>query len=225
VTLTWQAGSGKTDHYVVFRDGTTVAPSVAATTYVDRPGNTTPHRYAVQAVNAKQRTSPQTSPVTAAAQVRELNDAERALLGKLPSTLVYSPSCEPLTGGVDSHLQLALTCDPGPGQSPSPPGRVPQALQVFSATDAVNLKAALDTEISSHDAASGSCSAVPQQGTWNFTETPKVVNGKIVCYTVGGTSSLLWSYDAQLIYVRAQTTNSYATLLKWWQGANLHLPG
>ncbi len=223
VTLTWQPGSGKTDHYVVLRDGVPVAPSVIAATYVDRPTDTATHRYAVQAVNRQSRTSPETPPQTVAAQIRELDDAEKALVARLPGTLVYTPSCEPLTAGVDAKAQLAVTCDPGPGQSPSPPGQVPQALQVFSTASAVDQKAALDNEISSHGAKSGSCSAVPQQGTWNFTETPSVLNGKIICWTVGGTSTLLWSYDKQLIYVRAQTDNSYASLLKWWQGAALRL--
>ena len=106
VTLTWQPGSGETDHYVVLRDGVPVAPSVIATTYIDRPADMATHRYAVQAVNSQRRTSPETPQQAVAAQIRELNVPEKALLARMTSALVYAPSCEPLTEGVDAKAQL-----------------------------------------------------------------------------------------------------------------------
>jgi serine/threonine protein kinase len=224
VTMSWAPGSGKTDHYVVYRDDKAIASSVTGTTYVDKVSDTKRHSYAVQAVNASGTTSNVSPQVVTAAQVRPLNTAETRLINKLPSTLVYDVTCKPILSGVDGRLDRAVTCDPGPGQSPSPPGRVPQAVEVYGAASADNLNAVLNTEITEHAAKSGSCSAVPQEGTWNFTETPTVVNGKIICYTVGTKSYLIWSYTAEQMYVRVSTTNSYASLIKWWQGAALRLP-
>jgi hypothetical protein len=224
VTVSWAPGSGKTDHYAVYRDGKLVASKVTGTTYLDKLSDTTKHSYAVRAVNASGNTSNPSPLVIMAADVRPLNAAETRLINTLPSTLVYDVTCKPLLSGVDSRLNVAVTCDPGPGQSPSPPGRVPQVVEVYGASNADNLNAVLNNEITTHGAKSGSCSAVPQEGTWNFTETPKVINGKIICYTVGTRSYLIWSYTAQDMYVRVSTTSSYASLIKWWQGASLHLP-
>jgi hypothetical protein len=64
---------------------------------------------------------------------------------------------------------------------------------------------------------------VPQHGTWNFTETPKVPNGQIICYRTTK-SSLIWSYDKQLFYVRISTSAPYQSLLTYWEDASLHLP-
>jgi serine/threonine protein kinase len=224
VTVRWTPGTGKTDHYLVYRDGRDVASTVTGTSYTDDLTDTATHGYTVQAVNRAGRASGVTSPLPIAAEVRALNAGENALLDKLPSTLVDNASCQPILSGVDSHLTTAVTCDPKAGQSPSPPAVVPKAVEVYGAANVAALKAALTADITAHAAKSGDCSATPQQGTWNFTETPKVINGQIICYTAAPTSYLLWSYNTALLYIRISTTSPYAGLLKYWQNASLHLP-
>jgi hypothetical protein len=86
------------------------------------------------------------------------------------------------------------------------------------------MRAALSDQIAASKALPGACTAAPQQGTWNFTETPKILNGQIVCYLRAGTSYLLWSYNDALFYIRISTSSPYADLLKYWQNAALHLP-
>jgi serine/threonine protein kinase len=224
VTVRWQPGKGRTDHYVVYRDGGQVASQVTGTSYTDKLTDTATHNYGVRAVNAAGRTSEITSPVPVAAEVRALNAAENALLDKLPATLVDNGSCQPILSGVDRHLTTAITCDPQAGQSPSPPAVVPKAVEVYGAPSVAALKVALSDDISAHSAKSGDCSATPQEGTWNFNGTPKVINGQIICYTVAPTSYLLWSYNTAQFYVRISTTSPFASLQKYWQNAALHLP-
>ncbi len=224
VTLTWQRGSGTTDHYVVYRGDDVIAPTVTATTFTDKLTNTQPHTYAVQAVNAKGTQSALTPPLRIAAQVRPLNAGELALVAKLPPNLVNKPSCLPILSGVNVNLNVAITCGPGAGQSPPAPGVVPKTVEAYGANSITQLEAALKNEINTHGAKSGACTATPQQGTWNFTETPKILNGQIVCYVVEPNSYLLWSYTNQKFYVRISTTSPYADLLKYWQNAALHLP-
>jgi hypothetical protein len=136
---------------------------------------------------------------------------------------VDTASCKPILAGVNPNSNLAITCGPKPGQTVAAPSKVPETVQVFGAADLAKLKAALTLEISSHGAKGGSCSGVPQHGTWNFTETPKVANGQIICYRTT-VSSLIWSYDKQLCYVKISTSSPYQSLLTYWQDASLHLP-
>ncbi len=224
VTLKWQRGSGTTDHFVVYRGDGVIASTVTATTFTDTLTNTEPHSYAVQAVNAKGTKSALTPPLRVAAQVRPLNASELALVAKLPPTLVNKPSCLPILSGVNVNLNVAIACGPGAGQSPPAPGVVPTTVEAYGANSITKLEAALKNEIGTHGAKSGDCTATPQQGTWNFTETPKILNGQIVCYVAAPNSYLLWSYTNQKFYVRISTTSPYADLLKYWQNAALHLP-
>ncbi len=224
VTLSWQPGSGKTDHYAVFRDGQAVSTSVTATSYVDRIANTQAHRFAVQAINAKGTSSELSPAVQAAAQIRELNSKEQALVAKLPTSLVDDSSCQPLPTALNANVTVAVTCDPAPGQTPTAPGKVPQVVEVYMAPSNTQLRAALSDEITRHGAKSGDCSRTPQEGTWNFTETPKVTNGQLVCYVTSSTSYLLWSYTSQSFYIRISTSATYQSLLSYWQDAALHLP-
>ncbi len=225
VSVHWNPGGGTTDHYVVYEDGRPIGtPSSGTTTFTVKVTDTNPHSYAVQAVNQAGRTSAITPQVKIAALIRPLTAPEKALLAKLPTGLVDGASCKPILAGVDSHLSTAITCDPEGGQSPSPPGVVPSVVEAYGAPSLTALKSALSDQISTFKAKPGACTKIPQQGTWNFTETPKVLNGQIVCYASAGTSYLLWSYDSALFYVRISTTSPYADLLKYWQGASLHLP-
>ena len=224
VTLTWQPGTGTTDHYKIFRDSRVIAPSATGTTYIDRLSDTKTHGYAIQAVNAAGRTSALSPTVVIAARVRPLDNAERLLMNRLPTTLVDEQSCVPILTGVNRDLETAISCGPEAGQSPSPPGVVPTAVEAYSANSITQLNLALDAEIRTHKAVSGSCSGIPQEGTWNFTETPKVLNGKIICYAIGSKAYLLWSYTTQKMYIRISTSSPYADLLKYWQDAALHLP-
>jgi hypothetical protein len=224
VTVRWSPGSGKTDHYVVYRDGHVIASTVRQTSYVDKLNDIRSHSYTVQAVNAAGATSQQTPPQTVAALLRPLNDQEKQLLAKLPNNLVSEVSCKPITSAVDVHVSLAVTCSPGPGQTPKPPGRVPRTIEVYSSKNDFDMNAALTAQIAGHHAKTGACSAVPQAGGWNFTQTPNVQNGKLICYTVGPTSYIIWSYTSQRIYLRAVSLTGYPSLLAWWQGVNLHLP-
>jgi hypothetical protein len=223
ITVSWQPGAGKAHHYVVYRDGQVVAPSVTSTTFVDKLHDTGTHTYTVQAVNEAGAASNQTSESVVAAQVRDLNGPERDLVGRLPITLVDRSSCMPILSLLDSHLDVAVTCEPAPGQSPRPPALVPQVVEAYGAASATALNAAVTDEINVHGAKSGSCSSTPQQGTWNFTQSPKAINGKIVCYTAAPRAYLLWSYTSARLYVRISTTNSYSSLQNYWQGAALHL--
>jgi serine/threonine protein kinase len=225
VTVHWTPGSGATDHYVVYEDGHPVGtPSSGTTTFTVKATDTTPHNYAVQAVNHSERTSAVTPPVKLAALIRPLTVPEQALLAKLPKGLVNADSCEPILTGVDTHLNSAISCDPSAGQSPSPPGVVPTTVEAYAAPDLASLRSALADQIATFKALPGACTTAPQQGTWNFTETPKILNGQIVCYVSAGTSYLLWSYGNALFYVRIGASSPYADLLKYWQGAALHLP-
>jgi serine/threonine protein kinase len=225
VTVHWTPGTGKTDHYVVYEDGHSIGtPSSGTTTFTVMAGDTTTHDYAVQAVNQAGRTSSVSAPVKIAALIRPLTVPERALLVKLPKGLVNADSCTPILTGVDTHLNSAISCDPAGGQSPSPPGVVPTTVEAYAAPDLASLRSALSDQIATFKALPGACSTAPQQGTWNFTETPKVLNGQIVCYVSAGTSYLLWSYSNELFYIRISTTSPYADLLKYWQNASLHLP-
>ena len=70
VTLTWQPGTGKTEHYTIFRDSRVIAASATGTTYIDRLADTKTHGYAIQAVNAAGRTSA-LSPTVVVAALRE----------------------------------------------------------------------------------------------------------------------------------------------------------
>jgi serine/threonine protein kinase len=223
VTVGWTASSGKVDHYVIYRDGRPVAPAANGTSFTDKVADTNPHSYTVQAVNSKGTTSARSLVSVASADVRELSPAERALLAKLPSELVDPASCKPILAGVNPNSNLAITCGPKPGQTVAAPGKVPETVQAFATADLAKLQAALTLEISSHGAKGGSCSGVPQHGTWNFTETPKVANGQIICYRTT-VSSLIWSYDKQLYYVKISTSSPYQSLLSYWQDASLHLP-
>ncbi len=101
---------------------------------------------------------------------------------------------------------------------------MPTTVEAYGANDLAAMKSALSDQIAAFKALPGACTATPQQGTWNFTETPKVLNGQIVCYVSAGTSYLLWSYNSQLFYIRISTSSPYADLLKYWQNASLHLP-
>src|SRR6201999_2036499 len=104
------------------------------------------------AVNAAGTTSQQTPSVIVAATLRPLNDQEKRLLSALPDNLVSDVSWKPITAGVDPHVSLAVTCSPGAGQAPKPPGRVPRTIEVYSSTSAFNMNAALNAEIASHQA-------------------------------------------------------------------------
>ncbi len=225
VTIHWNPGSGKTDHYVVYQDGHRIGTQTGgSTTLTVKAGDTGTHSYAVQAVNQAGQTSEVTAPVKIMALIRPLTAAENALVAKLPKGLVNGPSCQPILTGVDSHLTTAVTCAPGSVQTPSASGAVPAAVDAYAAADLTSLRSALTDQSTVFRTRPGDCSAVPQHGTWNFTETPKVNNGQIICYTSAGTSYLLWSYDNQLFYVRISTKAPYAALLKYWQNASLHLP-
>jgi predicted Ser/Thr protein kinase len=225
VTIRWTPGSGSTDHFVVYRDGHPVGTKASGTTtFVVKETDTSQHNYAVQAVNQAGRTSAVTAPVRVAALIRPLNAPEQALLAKLPTGLVSASSCKPILSGVDTHLSTAITCDPGGGQSPSPPGVVPQVVEAYAATNLAALRSALTDQITAFKAVPGACNTAPEHGTWNFTETPKVVNGQIVCYVSQPRAFLLWSYDSSLFYIRISSSSPYAGLLKYWQGASLHLP-
>jgi serine/threonine protein kinase len=223
VTVSWTASSGKVDHYIIYRDGKPVAPSVNATSFTDKVADTNSHKYTVQAVNSKGTTSAMSLVSVVTADVRELSAAENALLAKLPTELVDTASCRPVLAGVDPGLNLALTCGPKPGQTVTAPGKVPELVQVFAASSLAKMQAALTREISGHGAKGGSCAGVPQHGTWNFTETPTIANGQIICYRTTK-SSLIWSYDKQLLYVKISTSSPYQSLLTYWQDASLHLP-
>lgn len=225
VTIHWDPGSGKTDHYVVYQDGKQIGTQNAgSTTFTVKANDTATHSYAVQAVNQAGRASAVTAPVKIQALIRPLTPAENALVAQLPKGLVTGPSCKPILTGVDTHLTTAISCDPAAGQSPSPPAVVPTTVDAYRAPDLTSLRSALTDQITVFRAKPGDCSAVPQQGTWNFTETPKISNGQIVCYTSAGTSYLLWSYESRLFYIRISTKSPYADLLKYWQNAALHLP-
>ncbi|HEX4017718.1 MAG TPA: protein kinase [Frankiaceae bacterium] len=225
VTIHWTPSSGTTDHYVVYEDGRQIGTqSPGATTFTVKAGDTASHNYAVQAVNHAGRTSAISPPVRIQALVRPLTAPEKALLAKLPSGLVSGDSCEPILTGIDTHLSMAITCGPGAGQSPSPPAVVPSKVEVYGAANLASMKSALADQIAMFKALPGACSTAPQQGTWNFTETPKVLNGQIVCYVSVGKSYLLWSYNSALFYVRISSSSPYADLLKYWQNASLHLP-
>ncbi len=225
VTIHWNPSSGSTEHYVVYEDGHPIGtPSSGSTTFTVKASDTSPHTYAVQAVNQKGRASAITAPVKIAALIRPLTPVENTLVAKLPKGLVNAATCEPILTGVDTHLTTAITCHPGAGQSPSPPAVLPSAVEVYGAPDLTSLRSALTDQITAFRAKPGACAAAPEQGSWNFTETPKVVNGQIVCYVSAGTSYLLWSYESQLFYIRISTTSPYADLLKYWQNASLHLP-
>jgi serine/threonine protein kinase len=223
VKVDWTASSGKVDHYVIFRDGKPVGAFVTGTSFTDTVPDTQRHSYTVQAVNAKGTTSALSAAAATAAEIRELNPAENALLAKLPTTLVDTSSCKPILAGVNPNLNIAIACNPKPGQTVTAPGKVPTVVNVYAAANATKLKAALSADAVAHGAKPGSCTGVPQRGTWNFTETPNVVNGQIICYRTTQ-SSLLWSYDAKLFYVKISTTASYQSLLTYWQDAPLHLP-
>jgi hypothetical protein len=225
VVIHWNPGSGKTDHYIVYRDGHQIGTqNSGSTTFTVKASDTATHSYSVQAVNQAGRTSAITAPVKIMALIRPLTPAENALVAKLPEGFVNGPSCKPILTGVDTHLTTAITCDPASGQSPSSPAVVPTAVEAFAAPDLTSLRSALTDQITAFKAKPGACATAPQEGTWNFTETPKVVNGQIVCYVSAGTSYLLWSYESRLFYIRISTHSPYADLLKYWQNASLHLP-
>ncbi len=224
VDLTWHAGVGVTDHYVVYRDGKSIASDVTGVKYTDKLGDTDPHTFAVQAVNAAGRTSALSSQLTQSAEVRELNAAEHRLLDKLPTTLVNEGSCEPIQSTVDSRLDRAITCRPNPFQQVDSPAKLPETLNVYSAPTRQELTLVLNSLSRAHSTKSGDCSSPPQNGTWNFTQTPNSINGQIICYVNGDTSYLLWSYDAQRYYVEASTKSSYTSLREYWLGASLRLP-
>jgi serine/threonine protein kinase len=225
VTIHWTPGTGSTDHYVVYEDGHPLGgPTSGSTNFTVKAADTTSHNYAVQAVNQAGRTSAVSPPVKIAALIRPLTASEKVLLAKLPKGLVSDDSCKPILTGVDTHLNSAISCGPGGGQSPSPPAVVPTALEAYAAADLASLRSALSDQITAFKALPGDCATAPQQGTWNFTETPKILNGQIVCYVSAGTSYLLWSYNNELFYIRISTASPYADLLKYWQNASLHLP-
>jgi Protein kinase domain len=225
VIIHWNPGSGKVEHYVVYQDGHAIGKQTAgSTTFTVKASDTATHSYSVQAVNQAGRTSAVTPPVKIMALIRPLTAAENALLAKLPKGLVNGASCKPILSGVDTHITTAITCGPGSGQSPRPPAVVPTAVEAFAAPDITSLRSALTDQKTAVKAKPGACSTAPQEGTWNFTETPKIVNGQIICYVSAGTSYLLWSYDSRLFYIRISTPSPYADLLKYWQNAALHLP-
>ncbi len=224
VLLRWRPGTGKTDHYVVFRDGRALPRAIPATTYTVREADTKVHRFAVQAVNKAGRMSALSTVVTIAAEVRELNAGERRLVSQLPTALVNDPSCKPILFGADPRLQSPIICRPGADQVPKAPAKLPQLVEAYQAPTAAILAAVLNDQIASHQAKNGSCAAIPEAGTWNYGETPTVVNGQIICYADGGRNYLLWSYAPQRIYLRISTTAPYSTLYKYWQGAAIHLP-
>ena len=223
VKVDWSPGTGKVDHYVIYRDGKPVGAFVTETSFTDTLADTNSHSYTVQAVNAKGTTSVLSAAAVTAAEIRELNPAENALVAMLPTTLVDAASCKPILNGLTANLNVAITCGPKPGQVVTAPGKVPQVIDAYGAPGATQFKAALSAEAVAHGAKSGNCASVPQRGTWNFTETPKVVNGQIICYRTT-TSTLLWSYDSKLFYVKIQTSQSYQSLVTYWEDASLHLP-
>ena len=225
VIVHWTPGGGATDHYVVYEDGHPIGtPSSGTTTFTVKASDTASHSYAVQAVNQSGRMSAISSSAKIEALIRPLTAPEKALLAKLPKGLVNGDSCEPILSGVDTHLNTAISCKPAAGQSLSPPAVVPTTVEAYGANGLAAMKSALSDQIAAFKALPGACTATPQQGTWNFTETPKVLNGQIVCYVSAGTSYLLWSYNSQLFYIRISTSSPYADLLKYWQNASLHLP-
>jgi hypothetical protein len=223
VTVDWTASTGKVDHYVIYRDGKPVAPLVTGTSFTDKVSDTKRHDYTVQAVNSKGTTSALSLVAVGAADIRELSPAENGLLGKIPATLVDPASCRPVLSGITANVNIVLTCNPKPGQTVTAPGKVPEVVELYASPGAPQLKAALAAESASHSAKAGNCATVPQHGTWNFTETPKVVNGQLICYTTTK-SNLVWSYDSKLCYVKISTTASYQSLLTYWEDASLHLP-
>jgi serine/threonine protein kinase len=224
VTIHWTPGSGKTDHYVIYEDGHPIGTKSGSTTFTVKAKDTSTHDYAVQAVNQAGRMSAVTAPVKIMALIRPLTPVEKTLLAKLPKGLVDGPSCEPILTGLDARLSTAISCKPDPGQSATAPAVLPSIIEAYAAPNLTSLRAALAGQITAHGAQSGDCTRAPQQGTWNFTETPKVINGQIICYVALGKSYLLWSYSNQLFYLRVSTTSPYADLYKFWQDAALHLP-
>ena len=174
----------------------------------------------MQAVNQAGRTSAITAPVKIVALIRPLTAAENALLAKLPEGLGERRElqADPVGRRHAPHDGDHLR----PGERASRRGRrpsLPTAVEAFAAPDLTSLRSALTDQITAFKAKAGACTTAPQQGTWNFTETPKVVNGQIVCYVSAGTSYLLWSYESRLFYIRISTPSPYADLLKYWQNA------
>jgi predicted Ser/Thr protein kinase len=223
VTVEWTTSTGKVDHYVIYRDGKPVAPSVRGTSFKDKLKDTSPHRYKVVAVDKGGNMSAPSIERLVAAQVRELTPVEDALRAKLPAGLVEASSCEPILFGFDARVNVAISCKPEAGQAVAAPAKLPQTIEVFSTASADSLTAVLAAEITKHAAQPGNCSATPQHGTWNYTETPTVINGQIICYT-GARSYLLWSYENEHFYVRISASASYQGLLAYWQDAALHVP-
>ena len=144
-------------------------------------------------------------------------------MAKLPKGLTTARVASRSWLGVDTHLTTAISCVRARARLRAPPGVVPSTVEAYGAPDLASLKVRAHDQITSFHAQPGACTAVPQEGTWNFTETRSVINGQIVCYTTPAGSFLLWSYERPCS-MSGSAPGPYADLFKYWQDAALHLP-
>jgi len=231
VNLDWDAVSGA-DHYSVYRDDTVIAADVSRTTYVDRPGNSKDHVYAVTAFDSDGTESKRSSSLTASTNpdsipghndpvTPSLTAAQQALVDRLPLAAVDPDTCEAFTALEDAATDAAVRCDPAT-RSSSAAGTAPAA--VFAGHDRTRSLYDEDLAEFSKDLglAKRSCGTPPAESAWTLKSDPNRSIGKLFCYTSTLNKAVLqWNYDADLIWIQAVADDSAnPALLAWWKDLN-----
>lgn len=217
VRLSWSAVPSAA-RYVVYRDSVPVTGSDHTdTSYLDRPGDTKPHKYYVYAVDGTGNHFGNVSPtVTASAR---LSQAEFNLIDLLEVGFVDPATC--VSDSTDSVT--GVKCDPGNKAAPSPPAVLPSKIYAYKYSDHSTivserdaaLAKALSREISTF---STSCRQPPTKRDWRFkSDSDTTRRGVEYCYISDNVATIEWSYVSDALLLAADASNADLNgLLEWW---------
>jgi class 3 adenylate cyclase len=168
-------------------------------------------------------TAPSSEPSesAAASQTSTLATADADLLTQVPSDL--RPSCASTQAADERHGTVAsVRCDlPLAGDADTAwydryANHQQLETEIFGIAGEENLPPTTDP----------SCSAEPKrgQGPWHVGST---FSGTVLCFTKGGSTWIVWSYDAERIVARAvrqgDTPADWRALYEWWSQERLFL--
>lgn len=215
VQLFWDAVPSAT-RYLVYRDGKSVAGSNHAETgFLDRPGDTTSHKYYVQAA-AGAGVGRRSVTLTGKAAV---TPTERRLVDRLKAGLVDASTCV----SDSSPAIAAVQC--GPSTAFSLPSAAIRPTKIYASryADHGSIESARDSAIEKAlardpDTFGTECTRPPAKLDWRFSSDPETSSrGRLYCYVYTGMATLEWSYTSDAILLGADAaTTDVKGLYQWW---------